>query len=276
MNLLQAILLGVVQGLTEFLPISSSGHLVIAGKLLETGTQAGGPVREVVAHLGTLLAVFLFFRRPLGRLISYGMAGGWLATRRQGLRAAWWEAPDGRLIVCIAAATIPTGLIGVGFQKTLEEAFQSPHAAGAGLLATSALLALALWRRDKGRNDRSIGLWIALGVGIAQGVAILPGVSRSGATIVAGLLMGLRREQAFEFSFLASIPAILGASVLELAGAPWAGSWLGSAPFVALAAAAFAAGWAALSALRPLVSRGQIGWFALYCLPLGLFALLAL
>ncbi|MCX7014447.1 MAG: undecaprenyl-diphosphate phosphatase [Candidatus Sumerlaeota bacterium] len=275
MNFLQAIILGIVQGAAEFLPISSKGHLVIVKHLLGAAAGEHGPVMEVVAHLGTLLAVVVFFYRQLWDLASYGLVRGWAATARSGPRAAWWEAPEGRMILCIGVGTVVTGAIGATFQDRAEATYGSLHLTGAGLIFTSAVLGLAWLVRHKG-NRAELSLWIALGVGLMQSVAILPGVSRSGMTIVAALLLGLRRERAFEFSFLVSIPIILGATLLELHKYGLGSAFQTPAPAFVLVAAAFVSGALALWVLRPVVSKGNIGAFALYCLPVGLFALLAL
>jgi undecaprenyl-diphosphatase len=274
MTLSQAVLLGLTQGLTEFLPVSSSGHLVIGKRLLGATLVEGaaGPVMELIAHLGTLLAVLIVFRRALWGLARYGLWGVWVRTRREGPQCAWWEDSRGRLLVCIVVATLPTAAIGLGFEDFFHEKFGSARAAGAGLLATSGLLCLAQWRRKEEGSVELPGLWMALAVGLAQGAAIFPGLSRSGATIVAALLLGLRRERAFEFSFLISVPAILGAAVLELGALGGAGG-LSVAPTAGLFTTSLVAGLGALVLLRAVVIRGALGWFALYCFPVGVYAL---
>lgn len=271
MNATEAIVLGLVQGLTEFLPISSSGHLVIAKHLMQTDVESGGPVIELIAHLGTLLAVVLFFRKQVAAILTHALWGGWRETRLHGIRTAWWEDEDGRMISAIAIVTLITMIVGLLFKDFFEDAYNSVRTAGIGLLITSALLMLAVRLRNREGRHALPDARIALGVGLAQGLAILPGLSRSGSTIVAGLAMGLRREMAFAFSFLISVPAILGASVLEMVGAP-AKDLPSIGSGILLFSTSMLAGFATLVLLRALVKQGNFGWFALYVLPLGIWA----
>lgn len=275
MNSFEAAVLGVVQGLTEFLPVSSSGHLVIAKHLMQADPPGGGPVLELIAHLGTLLAVFLFFNREVVDIVRYATWGGWIRTRARGWRVAWWEDASGRMTVAVLLASFVTAAIGLAFKDAFERAFDSVRVAGMGLLVTSALLGVALALRRREGWMAFPDAKAALGVGLAQALAIVPGISRSGSTIVAGLILGLRREMAFAFSFLISMPAILGASIVEFAGAP-AKDIPALAPSAILFGASLAAGLVSLVLLRILVRKGNFGWFVLYVLPLGIWAVLFL
>lgn len=272
MNSLEAIVLGIVQGLTEFLPVSSSGHLVIAKHLLQADPSGGGPVMELIAHLGTLLAVLLFFNRQVVDILRYSLWQGWINMRRDGFREAWLVNDSGKMVTGIIAATFITGVIGLAFKDFFEQAFDSVRMAGFGLLVTSIYLIMALVIRNREGSHDSPTLPISLGVGLAQGVAILPGISRSGSTIVASLLLGLKREVAFAFSFLMSVPAILGASILEFADAP-SKDFPGMMPSIMLFVTSLVVGTVSLALLGFLVRRGNIGWFALYVLPLAIWAI---
>ncbi|MCX7750406.1 MAG: undecaprenyl-diphosphate phosphatase [Candidatus Bipolaricaulota bacterium] len=246
-------LLGLVQGLTEFLPVSSSGHLALGGLLL--GVESPGLALEAAVHLGTLGAVLLLFRRDL-----LGLAQG--LARDPGAR---------RYVLLLALGTLPIALVGLLLGDVLEGAFASPRAVGAGFLGTAALLALGRVATRRTRRE-AVNAADALVVGLAQGLALLPGISRSGATVAAGLVRGLRPEAAARFSFLLSIPAIGGASALALARA--AGDPGLSLPALAVAfLCAFGSGLLAIRLFLALLRRGILGPFALYCALLGLAAL---
>jgi len=253
MGAVEGVLLGVLQGLTEFLPVSSSGHLVIAQSLIP-GFRQPGVLFDVLLHAGTLLAVLVYFRRDVLALLQSLAPGG--------------EAGHRRLALLILAGTVPTGLIGVLFKNPLEALFHAPRAAAAMLLVTGVLLWVseALGRPRDGL-DR-LGYRRALAVGTVQGLAIVPGISRSGSTIAAGTLLGVRGEEAARFSFLLSVPAILGAVVLQLPelSAVEIGA---SLTYGAGVAAAFGAGLWAIRFLMGAIRKGRFRWFAVYCWVLG-------
>jgi len=253
MGVVESVLLGVLQGLTEFLPVSSSGHLVLAQSLIPEFRQPG-VLFDTLLHAGTLLAVLVYFRRDVLALLASLAPGG-----ERGYR---------RLVYLIVAATVPTGLIGVLFKHPLEALFHAPRAAAGMLLVTGVLLWVseALGRPRDGL-DR-LGYPRALAVGTMQGMAIVPGISRSGSTIAVGTLLGVRGEEAARFSFLLSVPAILGAVVLQLPelSSVEAGS---SAAYGVGVLAAFVAGLGAIRFLMSAIRRGRFRWFALYCWVLG-------
>jgi undecaprenyl-diphosphatase len=256
----QALFLGILQGLTEFLPISSDGHLALAQMLLEV--DGGGLTLSVLLHTGTLLATLLYFRQRIGQVL----ADLWQQLRRGRLPdhgAPGWDA------VLVMVASLPTGLIGLALRDAVARWTGQPLATGFGFVITACLLTSTLWARPG--NALSPSLWGALLIGVAQGMAVAPGVSRSGLTIVTALWLGVRSERAFELSMLLSIPAVAAAVLLELLeGDSMAGHWftLGSG-----AVAAFAVGLLALALLRRIVSRGNLAWFALWVLPLALATL---
>lgn len=254
----RAAILGLVQGLTEFLPVSSSGHLVLAQKLL--GLQEPELLFDVAVHVGTLFAVLLVFRADIRAML-------------RGLWARDEEARKGRrLLLLVAAGSVPTAIIGLLFKDYFEALFASILAVGCALLITGFLLMATRLASRAGRGLEQTGWARAFAVGIAQGLAITPGISRSGATISAGLLLGLERELAARFSFVLSVPAILGALALQIRHLD-AQAQVPLAPLLVGAAVAAASGYAALKLLLKLVKGGRLHWFAFYCWALGLLAL---
>ena len=200
----EALVLGIVQGLTEFLPVSSSGHLVIAGAVL--GVATPGVFFEVMVHVATLLSVIVVYRGALTSLLRSAVAGdadAWAYLGKLGL------------------ASIPAALAGVLLEDAITQTFDSAAFVGAMLLVTGALLWSTRWALRDAKSAR-VGWGAALGMGIAQAFAILPGISRSGATVTAALWRDVDPDAAAQFSFLMSIPVILGAGLLE-AGEVFAG-----------------------------------------------------
>lgn len=200
-GLIAALLLAVIQGLTEFLPISSSGHLVAAQELWP-GLDQTGVTLELALHVGTTLAVVIYYRRLLGTMVRSAISG---SGEPDGLSGRSW-------IALLFAGSLPTALVGLAGEEMIRGAFESIHAVAAALAFTGVVLMATLLSPA---DDRRVGFWDALLIGFAQGIAIFPGVSRSGMTISVAVLLGVRRSQAVSFSFLLSIPAVLGATVLE-------------------------------------------------------------
>lgn len=202
---IQAALLGLVQGLTEFLPVSSSAHLILARAFFGFDGDKFGLSFDVACHVGTLLAVLVYFRSAVGRMI--GAIPDVLNPRRN-------EAA--RLIWLLVVGTIPAVIVGALFNNIIEERLRTPQVA----VATLSMVGVALIAADrigsKTRDDRGLTMVEAFLIGCAQAAALIPGVSRSGATIIVALLLGLRRKEAAEFVFLLSIPAILAAAVHEM------------------------------------------------------------
>jgi undecaprenyl-diphosphatase len=263
MTWLEAIFLGVVQGLTEFLPVSSDGHLSAVEMLLPDFVQVG-ILFDVMVHVGTLVAVVVFFRRALGQDAT-GLFSRDPARRREA----------GRLAVLIVAATIPTGIVGLLLKRAVEETKRDPRFVGAMEIGTGLFLLLSFCARERGRDRDSTTVADAVLIGIVQGLAVLPGLSRSATTIAFALLVGLSRRWAVTFSFLLLIPAVLGASVLEL-GSAWrerGGSFFAGPDFAKYVVGAVAAGIVGYFAIgwliRAVVSR-RLHWFAVYCFLFGL------
>jgi undecaprenyl-diphosphatase len=251
---LQAVLLGVVQGLTEFLPISSSGHLVIGQRLL--GLEEPHLLFDVAVHVGTLVAVLIVFLDDL-RSMLWSIVPG-----------ADGDPAARRLVWLVIVGSVPAGLAGLLLEDFFESLFASMMTVGVALLVTGGVLFATVRFPAGQRSVSEVGWRSALLVGVAQAMAIIPGISRSGATICAGLGVGMQRELAARFSFILSIPAILGALVLQLRDLPPLSPGE-TAPLLLGGVVAAATGYVALRLLISLVKRGRLHWFAYYCWCLG-------
>ena len=251
-------LLGLVQGLTEFLPVSSSGHLVIGGRLL--AFDPPGVLLEAFLHLGTLGAVLWAFRADIGELALAFTRRGTIERRKE---VGW-----------IIAGTIPIVIVGFLFRSVADTVFSSLTVVGGGLLFTA--LALAVAERLRARAFRGELQFVdSLVVGVAQALALLPGISRSGVTIAAGVSRKIEPVRAARFSFLLSIPALLGAALLNLwdvaAQGGWDGDWGG---IVVGTAVSFAVGILGIHALLAIVRRSRLWIFSIYCTCVGLSVLI--
>ena len=259
----QAIILGILQGVTEFLPISSSGHLVIVPALL--GWPDPGLALGAMLHLGSLLAIVIYFWSDLWRLFGAVL---------QSLRLRSFADPEARLAWGLVVGTIPGVVLGLLLEDTFERWFGMPKAAAAFLLGTALLLTLSAFVGTRRRPITSVSMVDALLIGLAQSLAIAPGLSRSGATISAGLLLGFGREDAARFSFLLAVPITLGSGlyqVVKLVTHGWAGA---SIPTVLLGmVAAAVAGYLAIYGLLALIRRHNLLVFAGYCALFGLLVL---
>lgn len=271
MDWLLWVLLGIVQGLTEFLPVSSSGHLVLAQSLL--GLEAPGIVLEVTVHVATATAVVVLFARDLTAMLSAVIR--WPARRpaRQAHEDAKWRG----LAVSLLLATAVTAILGFSLEPIFRGAFERPVVAAAMLLVTGTILFLSSRLKPRGRRLTEVRPADAVVVGIAQGLAILPGLSRSGLTIVGALSRGMQGAAAARFSFLLSLPAIAGAALVELLRVDDLGGAAGSLPIGGLLLAfvgAFVSGLGAMALLIRLVGQGKLHRFAWYCWFAGLAALI--
>lgn len=258
MSVWEALILGIVQGATEFLPVSSSGHLVIGQALLDV--RIPGVAFEVALHVATLLSVLLVYRKRIE-----GLALGAL----RGDRSAW------RYLGLLFLATLPAALVGLGESQSIEALFDAPVVAGAGLLVTGSILwttRRALARDPSGKP--SVG--VAFLMGLAQAVAIIPGISRSGATVVAGLWLGVEAQEAAAFSFLMAVPAILGAAALEMPALSESGIGLPGPVLLAGGIAAAGTGVLAIRTFVAMLRRKSFHRFSPYCLAVGAAFLLFL
>jgi undecaprenyl-diphosphatase len=210
LELIQAIILGVVQGLTEFLPVSSSGHLLLGQYFLGMDQDRFGLTFDAAIHTGTVLAVVLYFWRDLLR-----MAAAFVRS----LRSPSFADRDQRMAYLILVACIPAGVVGLMFQNFFEEEVRSPWLVAFNLVLVGALFIVGEAFGRKTRTSDKLGFKEALGIGLAQTAALFPGVSRSGATITIGLFLGLRRDEAARFSFLMSVPITAAAALLSLVDA---------------------------------------------------------
>ncbi len=251
--ILQAIILGIIQGLTEFFPISSSAHLVIFQHLFSIKKDV--VLLDAFLHAGTLLAVILTFWNEILEILK----GIPFLFKRGSL-----EREGVKLFYLIFAGTIPTVVIGILFKKEVESSFLSPKLAGGLLLFTSLILFLTKFTREKSE----VKIAHAFIIGIFQGLALLPGISRSGVTIASALAIGWKREYAFKFSFLLSIPAVLGANILEIYSSNLSFSNLSI--LISGFILSFISGYFSLKILSPLVKKGKFYLFSIYCLIIGL------
>lgn len=262
MSVLEAILFGAVQGVAEFLPISSSGHLAIMKGLFDL--QEVPLLFDVLLHVATLLVVIVVFRH---RFVALIRSFGRYLLRRTGEED--WN--NLRLILMLIGATAVTGVLGLLLEGYLD--FGAPRFVSSLFLVT-ALILLASRNRGGERHFASITWKDALIVGFAQGFGVLPGISRAGITIAAGLFSGLDRRHAGEFSFLLSAPAILGALVLTLRDAAALGAGVGTLPVAVGFVTSSIVGLFSLVLLLRLVQRGKLHYFAAYLIPLGIFGLI--
>jgi undecaprenyl-diphosphatase len=260
MTVFQAIVLGVLQGLAEFLPISSSAHLSLAPWLL--GWESPGLAFDVSLHVGTLFAVLWYFRRDWVALA----AAAWCVVRTRSVRTA-----AERRVVFLIVATIPAAVAGLSLEHYAETVFRAPAVTGVALIVLRLILLYADRTAPNHRSLDDLRLRDAILIGCAQALAIVPGVSRSGATITAGRALALDRQSAAVFSFLMSMPIISAAAVLEVPAA-LAESGL-SAPLVAGVLSSALSGWIAITVLLRFVSKNDYRVFAIYRLLLGAFVL---
>jgi undecaprenyl-diphosphatase len=273
MSLLDALWLGIVQGLTEFLPISSDGHLALAHAFLGASSSED-LFFDLVLHLGTLFAVVLVFGRDLVAFTRDALTG-LAALPAHGLRATLERSEGLRLGLLMVCALVPTALIGLSLKKPIEaHAFSS-----AGVAALICVNGVTLWlsRYAPRLSPGGAGALNAIGltplravlVGIAQGLAVLPGISRSGSTIVALLLLGAQRDRCAQFSFLMSIPAILGAFVLTLDQESLAAGLADPAPYLLGTVVSAVVGVGALKMVVGMLRAAQFHHFAWYCWGVG-------
>ncbi len=254
MNPFQSIVLGIVQGAAEFLPVSSSGHLVLVPWAF--GWADPGLLFDTLVHWGTLLAVVVYFRGGLWALLQ-----AWVRSVLQ--RKV--DSPEARTAWLILIATIPGAVIGYLFEGYFESLFASPGSVALLLIATGAVLVASDMVYRRVRRHRYPGLGDAVIIGFAQAAAIAPGLSRSGLTIAAGVFRGLSREDAARFSFLLSVPIILGAGLAQIGktlGAAGGTAWL---PLVLGFVSAAVSGYLAIRFLLKFVQRHRLWPFAVYC-----------
>lgn len=274
MTFLQAILLGILQGLTEFLPVSSSGHLVLAQQYL--GLKEPLVFFDVMLHVGTLAAILVVYRGAIARLVVGGLSTLAKAEFYRKPIATLNTSDELRFIWLILLGSIPTGIIAVLFKTQLESFFEKVLIVSIMLILTGIILQLPrLRRRSMDSTDfpnKEVKSWHAPLIGIAQGCAITPGISRSGTTISLALFLGISAKTAAEYSFLLSIPAILGAVALKITDVENT-----EVPLYIIGTGmltSFIVGYIALRFLLVILNRGKFSLFSYYCVTLGIVSLL--
>ena len=262
MSILQALILGIIQGLTEFLPVSSSGHLELGKAIF--GLELSGAdslTFDVIVHAGTALSTIIVFRKDIANIFK-GM-----------LKPEWNE--EWRFVVNVLISLVPAGFIGILFQDQIEILFQGQVLLVGGMLVITGLLLFLADRAKK--TDRTVKPLDAIIIGIAQAVAILPGISRSGATISTSVLLGVDREKAARFSFLMVLPLIIGKSLLDVKSiyeGDLATEAVSTGALLVGFLAALVAGILACNWMIRLVKRASLKWFAFYCFVVGIAAAL--
>lgn len=259
---------GFVQGFTEPIPISSSGHLVIFQDLFNLKMES--LTFEVLVNFASLLAVLLIYRKDIIRLATNGLR---FVFSKDNKTPAMKQ--DFMFIVYLIIATIPAGIIGILFEDLIAETFAGAKMVGITLIITG--IALFIIRNLKGqKSDRELSLKDAIIVGLSQSVALIPGISRSGATIVAAMLLGMKQETALRFSFLLYIPVSLGTFLLKVSDIFDAGSSALVVPYTVAFITALIATYFSLRWFMNIMERGNLIYFSIYCLVVGTFAFLIL
>lgn len=263
MTLWEAALLGLVQGLTEFLPVSSSGHLVLAQYLLGLDAQAGDITFEVFVHFGTVLSILTVYRVEVWKIIRETAV---TAASPASIPSAYNTNEHFRTAVLILITMIPTGLIYLLFGDFLEAAFGDPRLVLMMLLVTGLLLLLTRLRKYP---DGTLGPWKALVIGFAQSVAMIPGISRSGSTICAAIYQNVHRERAANFSFLMLLPVVIGATLIKTQEMLAAGAAIDWMPLLVGTVVAYGSGIFAIHVVLDVVKRGRLQYFAYYLFLVG-------
>jgi len=267
----EAILMGVLQGLTEFLPVSSSGHLVLAQHFLGTANPASAPIAlEVFLHTGTMASVLVAFRKEL-LSIALSMFQG--LKRFRHIQETFAEDPFFRTGTFLFCASLPAGILGVLFKDNIEKVFNTPSVACLGLFVTGLLLLATRFIPTQGRP---ITVRTACWIGLAQAAAMMPGISRSGATISTGLLRKVPRDVAARFSFYLSVPAVLGATLLQLLDAKGSNQDLPWMAYALGALVSFGVGWVAIHTVMIALKKERFYLFGIYCLLVATICLILL
>ena len=274
MGFLSSIFLGLVQGIAEFLPISSSGHLSLFQHFF--GLTEAGLFFDVLLHLGTLIAIFVYYWRDIVNLVKafLRLVTGLFSKKKKGARKGRKD-PGARMILMLIVATLPLFVI-LPIKDKVESLYSNTIFVGCARIVTGCILFFSD-RMAKGKKTvRSATLLDALQVGVGQAVAVVPGLSRSGTTISAGMLRGFSRKFAVRFSFLLSIPAVLGANIISIGDAVAAGIDTSLLPaYIAGTVVAAVSGYFAIRLVNSLADKGKFGSFAYYCWGIGAAAVIA-
>ncbi len=273
LSIINAILLGIIQGIAEFLPISSSGHLSLFQNIFHMQTAEGGHLLfDVLLHLGTIAAVILFYRKDIGFLIrdTIGMfrkGGGTEPDTRT-------QHPGARLVLLIVVGTLPLFLI-LPFHDRIEQLYYNTFFIGVAFILNGCILFVSDRIAPGRKTEKNSRLRDALVIGLCQAIATIPGISRSGSTITAGIATGHSRQYAMKYSLLLSIPAVLGANLLSMVHALKDGVDWGAFPAYLIGTlTAFGVGYFSILLLHRMLKRGSFGKFSYYLWALGLITLI--
>lgn len=256
-HVLETVILGIIQGIAEWLPISSTGHLRLAEHFLLN--EQVPLLLSITLHVGTLIALLVFFRNDIKNI----------------LRALYhrdFKSEDGKLVPLIIVGSIPTAIIGFALSDTVESLSQQILPIAIALILSGTLLYTSKYAKEK---TEKVTYQTALAFGITQGLSVMPGLSRSGTTLAVALLLGIKRDKAFRFSFLLSIPAVIGALGLEAykERAALGRAGFGSFEILLGAAVALVVGYVALILIHRIVENGKFHFFAFYCWLVGIFVI---
>lgn len=270
MSIWEAVLLGLVQGIAEFLPISSSGHLSIVNNLFKI-SEEGHMFFDVLLHLGTLASIFIVYWQDLKEMfyevISFANLGPLAGQPRE-------RYPQARTFIMIVMATLPLFLI-LPINDMIETLYYNNVFIGVAIILTGCMLYVSDRMKPGKKTERSMTILDAVIIGLCQCVATIPGLSRSGTTITTGIATGLRRDFAVKFSFLLSIPAVVGANILSLADAFREGiNWASVPAYLVGMVAAMLSGIAAINLLKYISNKGKFGGFAYYCWVMGVLSII--
>ncbi|MBU8907854.1 undecaprenyl-diphosphate phosphatase [Desertibacillus haloalkaliphilus] len=266
MSIIEALIFGIVQGLTEFLPVSSTAHIVITQMVF--GYTFPGLAFEIYLHIGSILAVILYFRKDLADVITGFF--GYFKTKSQEHRIQFWFA------IYIVVATVITGGLGVLLSDVIGDAMKTPLFIAVALSVTGIfLIIIERFHTYGNRSEKNMTFFDSIVVGLGQTLAVFPGISRSGATLVTALFMGLNRETAVRYSFLLSIPVILGSTVLafdEISAGGFASIGIGALTISFLASFIFS--WIGIVWLIEFLKRSKLTYFAIYCFAVAILVYL--
>jgi len=268
MGMINAAILAVIQGLTEFLPVSSSGHLVLGEALLGSHAIGNSIAFELVVHLGTFLAVLVVFWKDIINLITVFFPrainpGIW--------RTAYLENPEFKLSVLMIVAMLPAGIIGLLLREHISALFSQPYMVSIALLVTGSMLLSTKYYK---KSDQPLNMKRAILIGLAQALALIPGISRSGSTITMGLALGVKQEQAARFSFIMVLPLIVAATILEFMDLLEVGISTAEAKVLGVGlVVSFIVGYLSLKWLLKLLRQGKFHYFAWYCFGIAILGL---
>jgi undecaprenyl-diphosphatase len=263
MELIESILLGILQGVTEFLPVSSSGHLVLAQELLNRDLDQGITF-EIVVHFGSLFSILIYFRKRIVEILTHLFQ---FLAKPSLWKSQWQTNYDARISLYIVLSMIPAGIVGFTMRSNLESAFSNPALVSGMLLITGAILYTNKYLEPRAG---SVTPKNALIMGIAQAFAMIPGISRSGTTITTGVLLGMKREDVADFSFLMLLPVLAGAMLLEgIELMDGGGTSLAASSLLAAFAASLLSGYYSLKFLLRLFKQRGLHYFSYYCWTVG-------